>query len=102
MLHIKKDGITTVAIKTERDMVTLAVGITKVMENIPELEQLVIGLMTKTITLKELGIKSVATEEVGSQESFDAALTRMQGEQPAEDKDIPDFVKRSMKGKEDE
>jgi hypothetical protein len=102
MLHIRKDGITTVAIKSKQDMVNAAVGITKVLENIPELEQLVIALRTKELTLEELGVESIVTNEVGSQESFDDALTRMQGELPAEDKDIPDFVKRSLKGEEDE
>ena len=101
-MEIRKDGITTVAIKTQQDMVNTAIGIVKVIENIPELEQLVVGLMAKKITLNELGIDEVVTSEVDSQESFDAALTRVQGEQPAEDKDIPDFVKRSLKGKEDE
>jgi hypothetical protein len=102
MMEIRKDGITTVAIKSQQDMANTAIGIVKVMENIPELAQLVAGLMAKAITLEDLGIESVATRQVGSQESFDDALTRIQGEQPAEDKDIPDFVKRSMKGKEDE
>jgi hypothetical protein len=102
MLHIRKDGITTVAIKSQQDMVTVAVGITKVLENIPEVEQLVVALMAKKLTLEELGVENIVTNEVDSQESFDDALTRVQGEQPAEDKDIPDFVKRSLKGKEDE
>jgi hypothetical protein len=102
MLHIRKNGITTVSIGNRQDIINAAIGISKILENVPELSALVVALMTKEVTLDELGIEKIDTRHLDNQESFETALSELEDTQPAEAKDIPNFVKRSIKGKNDE
>jgi hypothetical protein len=99
MIEVRTDGITNVSIESREELVITAVGLAKTLEAIPELKHLVAAILTKKITLEELGIESIDTVKLDDKESFESALAKWESEQPAKDEDIPDFVKRSMKGK---
>ena len=101
LFEVQSDGLTLVNVNKGRDIVLLASAFVNTMENIPELDKLVLHLMAGEVTLEDIGV-STMTKKVGKGEDMQKAAEMVRREQPAKEDDIPDFVKRSMKGKENE
>ena len=97
LFEVQGDGITLVNINSSKDIILLASAFVNTMKNIPELNDLVLHLMAGRITLEDIGV-STTTKKVSKDEDMEKAIDAIRRGQPAKEEDIPDFVKRSMKG----
>jgi len=97
IFEVRDDGVTIVEVKNSNDMIFLAIGIFNSMKNMPELETLVVSLMAKKVTPDDLGVSTIVNR-IPKGVDADQFLRKIKGREPAKDADVPDFVKRSLKG----
>jgi len=97
IMEIRDDGITIVDVKEEQDLLILASAIVEVLQKIPKIGAFVGAAMVGDIDVKEYGIVA-RTIPLKKDEDPSKAINMLKGFMPAEDKDIPNFVKRSLNG----
>ncbi len=95
ILEVRDDGVTVVEIKSKEQELLLGVAIISILKQIQPLDIFVAGVMAGKISPKDFGI-STNTVKMKKGDDPEKAIKKLQGQQPAEDSDIPEFVKRSL------
>ena len=97
IMQIQESGITIVEVKSKDQLMFLASAIVEVLNNVPEVSKLVLLAMEGKVDFeKDLGIHT-QIKELSKDDDVARVVQQMQGELPAQDSDIPEFVKRSIK-----
>ncbi len=95
ILEVRDDGVTVVEIKSKEQELLLGVAITSILKQIQPLDIFVAGVMAGRISPEDFGINT-NTVKLNRGENSEKAIKKLQGQQPAKDSDIPEFVKRSL------
>jgi len=101
ILRIEDDGVTVVNVTSKSHLILMASALVNILENIPEVNMMVSGVLAGKLTLDDLGVTS-QVKRISAGEDEDKAIRLLQGQAPAKVDDVPDFVKRSLDKLKDE
>ncbi len=102
IMEIREDGITIVEVKNKQQLVFLASAVVEVLKNVPEVQTMVILAMENKLDFeRDLGLQT-QSKQLTKSDDPETIIKVMKINTPAHEDDIPDFVKRSVEGKENE
>ena len=100
IMTIDDEGVTIVEIKSKKQEALLAMTITQIMKSIPDLEKLVIAVMSGAVKPEDLGIETT-TRRIGADADVESTLQMMKEEEAVDEKDLSPVLKRILKERAD-
>ena len=101
ILTIDNEGVTIVEVKSKKQEALLAISITEIMKNIPELETLVVAIMAGKIVPGDLGIDTTV-RKIGKDVDIESAIRQIKEEEAVDEKDLSPVLKRILKERADD
>jgi len=95
ILEVRDDGVAIVEIKSKKQELLLGVAIISILKQIKPLDVFVAGVMAGKISTEDFGVQT-NTVKLDMGEDSEKAIRKLQRQHPAEDSDIPEYVKRSL------
>jgi len=100
ILTVDDEGVTVVELKSKKQEALLAIAITQIMQNIPDVEKLILAIMEGIIKPEDLGIETT-TRRVGKDADVESIIQMMKEEEAVDEKDLDPVLKRILKERVD-
>ena len=100
ILTVDDEGVTVVELKSKKQEALLAIAITQIMQNIPDVEKLILAIMAGIIKPEDLGIETT-TRRVGKDADVESIIQMMKEEEAVDEKDLDPVLKRILKERVD-
>ena len=100
-MTVDDEGVTIVEIKSKKQEALLAMTITQVMKSVPDIEKLVVAVMSGVIKPEDLGIETT-TRHIGADADVESTIQMMKEEEAVDEKDLSPVLKRILKDRADD
>ena len=100
-MTVDNEGVTIVEIKSKKQEALLAITITQIMQNIPDIEKLVLAFMSGAAKPEDLGIETTV-RRIGKNADVESTIQMMKEEEAVDEKDLSPVLKRILKERADD
>ena len=100
-MTVDDEGVAIVEIKSKKQEALLAITISQIMNSIPELEKLVLAVMSGVVKPEDLGIETT-TRRIGKNADVESTIQMMKEEEAVDEKDLSPVLQRILKERADD
>ena len=100
-MTVDDEGVTIVEIKSKKQEALLAITISQIIQNIPELEKLILAIMAGIVKPEDMGIDTTV-RQIGKDADVESTIQMMKEEEAVDEKDLSPVLKRILKGRADD
>jgi len=101
IMTVDDEGVTIVEIKSKKQEALLAITISQIIQNIPELEKLILAIMAGIVKPEDMGIDTTV-RQIGKDADVESTIQMMKEEEAVDEKDLSPVLKRILKGRADD
>jgi len=100
IMTVDDEGVAIVEIKNKKQEALLAITISQVMKAVPDIEKLVLAVMSGVVKPEDLGIETT-TRQLGENADVESTIQMMKEEEAVDEKDLSPVLKRILKERAD-